>query len=76
DIWALGLSYAGGIVHWQTFALAAALAPAMVVGIRLGHRLYHRDISRDVGQQAFRQRISILLFTLALAGLLRTWLVN
>lgn len=76
DIWALGLSYAGGIVHWQTVALACALAPAMVIGIRLGHRLYHRDIARDVGQQAFRQRISILLFTLALAGLLRTWLVN
>lgn len=72
DVWALGLSYAGGIVHWQTVTLACLLAPAMIAGIHVGHRLYNRDMTREVGQGKFRQRVSLLLFTLALAGLIRT----
>jgi uncharacterized membrane protein YfcA len=72
DIWALGLSYAGGIVNWQTLTLAGVLVPAMIVGVHVGHRLFQRDMIRNAGQRAFRQRVSLLLFGLALAGLVRT----
>lgn len=76
DIWALGLSYVGGIVYWQTIALAAVLAPAMIIGIHLGHRLYHLDMARAASEVTFRRRVSMLLLMLAVAGLLRIWLTR
>lgn len=72
DVWALGLSYAGGIVNSQTLALCCLMAPVMMAGIGLGHRSFKNDAKRKVGEGNFRQRVSWLLFALAVAGLLRT----
>lgn len=71
DLSALGLSFAGGIVHAHTLALFAVMTLPMMAGIRLGHRLFEHEARRHGGDDRFRRRVSWLLLALALAGLTR-----